>query len=183
MRGLKAFLLILIALTVVFLLTWCLMRLFDDSTSNPPNSESFTEPPTTDWNEEIVTQEPPTPILDLDEGNETYLDPDVVARLEAMDEDGDEKTVNRILDAEILLINHFVKQGYSQKALYQIQRFYLLFYEQLNKISFDQLIFNITTCIPSDGADESNFPKKIADTFGWNFAFDISYIFEREVSV
>lgn len=123
----------------------------------------------------------PQPIPELDEGNEIYLDADVVAKLADMDAVGEEDQVNAILDGEILLINYFVKAGYTAKALYQIQRFYYAFYDNLKDEVFETLVEKITVCVDPEGACPFAFPSEVYETFGWGENTDFTYVFESEV--
>ena len=77
--------------------------------------ESDTSITETERRKEELTSPPEghTPIPDLDEGNEMYLDMDVVEKLQAMENEGKEYEVNLILDTMLLLINEFVDREYS----------------------------------------------------------------------
>lgn len=143
-----------------------------DTTATEPPTEEITEPQT----------EPTShPVIDLDEGNEVYLDSNVVAALTEMEAEGEEDLVNAILDGEILLINHFVKEGYSQKAICQIQRFYYDFYDQLKAEQIETVIEKLTVCIPIEGAILDGFAQAVQAAFGWGAAFDFSYVIDVEV--
>ena len=124
----------------------------------------------------------PQLVPELDEGNERYFDADVIAKLTVMDENGEEDQVNAILDGEILLINHFVKAGYTAKALYQIQRFYYAFYDNVKGEDFELLIEKMTACIDPEGACPFVFPSAVYETFGWGENTDFTYVFELEVN-
>ena len=116
------------------------------------------------------------PVPDLDDGNERYLDADVVERLFALDARGEEDLVNEMADGVILLINHFVKEGYSVNAIRQIQRFYLSAFEYLKTEPIEQTALKIALCIPLEGATESGFSQTVAETFGWGQSMDFSYL-------
>ncbi|MBQ7347623.1 MAG: hypothetical protein IJW55_06665 [Clostridia bacterium] len=88
---------------------------------------------------------------------------------------------NAILDGEILLINHFVKVGYSQKAICQIQRFYYDFYDQLKEEPIEAVIEMLTACIPKDGAPLDGFAQAVQAAFGWGAEYDFSYVIDVEV--
>lgn len=122
----------------------------------------------------------PQPIPELDTGNECYLDIEVIAALESMEKDGQEDLVNAILDGEILLINHFASAGYTNEALWQIQRFYYAFFSELKDIPMADLISNLTACVAPEGADEYEFPSAVAQVFGWGENTDFTWVFERE---
>lgn len=121
-------------------------------------------------------------VPELDEGNEIYLDADVIGKLTALEGNGEEDLVNAILDGEILLINHFVKKDYSAYALCQIQRFYFAFYNNLKNESFDVLARKMEQCIGNSGADIDGFAEQVSSVFGLTSMQDYSYIFEPEVS-
>lgn len=146
-----------------------------ESTNNEDTTEKGTlSEPNEDW---FV----PRPLPEFDEGNEIYLDSDVVAKLTEMDAVGEEDQVNAILDGEILLINHFVKAGYTAKALYQIQRFYYAFYDNVKGEDFELLIEKMTACIDPEGACPFVFPSEVYEIFGWGENTDFTYVFESEV--
>lgn len=154
----------------------------DSSTDTPVSSEPDTPPEkgTALPIENIEDWFVPKPVPELDEGNEIYLDADVIGKLTVLDENGEEDLVNAILDGEILLINHFVRQGYSEKALSQIQRFYFSFYDKLKNEDSDVLAEKISQCIGADGADPASFPSDICRIFGWDKNPDMTYVFESE---
>ena len=145
--------------------------------SDPIQGEETALPP-----EDLEDWFVPRFVPELDEGNEIYLDADVIGKLTALEGNGEEDLVNAILDGEILLINHFVRHGYSEKALSQIQRFYYVFYDRLKNETFDTLAEKIGQCIDADGTSHSAFAEQAALVFGWTSMQDYSYIFEPEVS-
>ena len=149
-----------------------------DTTVTEPPTEAITEPQT----EPVTTPEPTSrPVIDLDEGNEIYLDSNVVAALTQMEAEGEEDLVNAILDGEILLINHFVKAGYSKKAICQIQRFYYDFYDQLKAEPMEAVIEKLTACIPPKGATLEGFADTVQSVFGWGAEYNFSYVIDVEV--
>lgn len=151
-----------------------------DSTVADPSTEVMTEPqtaPTTTPDTEPISR----PVIDLDEGNEVYLDASVVEVLTNMESEGEEDLVNAILDGEITLINHFVKAGYSKKAICQIQRFYYDFYDQLKEEPMETVIEKLTACIPSDGTTLEGFADTVQSVFGWGAEYNFSYVIDVEV--
>ena len=122
------------------------------------------------------------PIIDLDEGNEVYLESGVIAVLTEMEAEGQEVLVNEILDGEILLINHFVRLGYSQVAIHQMQRFYYDFFDQLRGVSIDTVIEQIAACIPQNGASLEGFAQLVQATFGWGGEWSYAYVIYGEES-
>ena len=151
-----------------------------DSTVADPSTEVMTEPqtaPTTTPETEPTSR----PVIDLDEGNEIYLDSNVVAALTEMEAEGEEDLVNAILDGEITLINHFVKAGYSKKAICQIQRFYYDFYDQLKEEPMETVIEKLTACIPPKGATLDVFADTVQTVFGWGAEYNFSYVIDVEV--
>ena len=123
-----------------------------------------------------------TPIPDLNDGNEIYLDMDVVEKLQAMENEGKEYEVNLILDTMLLLINEFVDRDYSALAICQIQRFYFEFFEETGDIEFDMLCDRLAECISSNGLNADEFTKKVCDEFGFDENTDFSYVYSAEVS-
>ena len=122
-----------------------------------------------------------TPIPDLNEGNEVYLDMDVVARLQEMEDAGNEDEVNLILDTMLLLINEFVDRGYSPIAISQIQRFYFTYRSYIGNVEFDTLCNKLEACVPSSGANISTFSNQVRLHFGFGENTDFSYIYSEEV--
>ena len=123
-----------------------------------------------------------TPIPDLDEGNEIYLDMDIVEKLQAMENEGKEYEVNLILDTMLLLINEFVDREYSALAICQVQRFYFEFFENIGDMEFDTLCDRLAECISSNGLNADEFTKKVCEEFGFDENTDFSYVYSAEVS-
>lgn len=183
---------IVAVLTVIFVFCIVAVRMYllpkeqqeepngTDPTVTEPHTEVMTEPQT----ESVTTPEPTSrPVIDLDEGNEIYLDGDVVAALTQMEAEGEEDLVNAILDGEILLINHFVKAGYTKEAICQIQRFYYDFYDQLKAEPMENVIENLTACIPTEGAIFDGFADRVQAVFGWGGEWIFDYVIDGEVEV
>ena len=123
-----------------------------------------------------------TPIPDLNDGNEIYLDMDVVEKLQDMENEGTEYEVNVILDTMLLLINEFVDRDYSALAICQIQRFYFEFFEDVKDVDFDTICDRLAECISSNGLDEDEFARKISEQFGIDENADFGYVYSAEVS-
>ena len=123
-----------------------------------------------------------TPIPDLNDGNEIYLDMDVVEKLQDMENEGKEYEVNVILDTMLLLINEFVDRDYSALAICQIQRFYFEFFEDVKDVDFDTICDRLAECISSNGLDEDEFARKISEQFGIDENADFGYVYSAEVS-
>lgn len=124
----------------------------------------------------------PKPIPELDEGNEIYLDADVIARLTEMELYGEEDLVNAILDGEMVLINSFVNKGYSLRAVRQAQRFYFHFYDDLKNESIESVVGKLTSCFTTEGVFENSFSADAKRLFGFAADTDYSYIFDMEDS-
>ena len=146
--------------------------------------ESDTSITETEGRKEELTSPPEghTPIPDLDEGNEMYLDMDVVEKLQAMENEGKEYEVNLILDTMLLLINEFVDREYSALAICQVQRFYFEFFENIGDVEFDTLCDRLAECISSNGLNADEFARNACDKFGLNENTDFSYVYSAEVS-
>ena len=123
-----------------------------------------------------------TPIPDLNDGNEIYLDTDVIDKLQQLEDAGMDDEVNLILDTMLLLINEFVDREYSALAICQIQRFYFEFFEEIGDIEFDTLCDKLADCISSNGLDSDEFARNACDKFGLNENTDFSYVYSAEVS-
>ena len=188
---------ILVAVIVISVVIFALSN--DRGVKQSQSTDSTTESPTvpiepsdTNGTEETTEKETfpeqnedwfiPRPVPELDEENKLYLDSDVIKELTEMDQRGEEDRVNAILDGEILLVNHFAKEGYTAKALRQIQRFYFAFYDNLKHEDFEILIEKITTCVKPDGSCPFAFPFAVVEYFGWGEDTDFTYVFESEVS-
>ena len=145
--------------------------------------ESDTSITETEGRKEELTSPPEghTPIPDLDEGNEMYLDMDVVEKLQAMENEGKEYEVNLILDTMLLLINEFVDREYSALAICQVQRFYFEFFENIGDVEFDTLCDRLAECISSNGLNADEFTKKVCEEFGFDENTDFSYVYSAEV--
>ena len=123
-----------------------------------------------------------TPIPDLNDGNEIYLDTDVIDKLQQLEDAGMDDEVNLILDTMLLLINEFVDREYSALAICQIQRFYFEFFEEIGDIEFDTLCDKLADCISSNGLDSDEFARNACDKFGLNENTNFSYVYSTEVS-
>lgn len=181
---------IVAVLTVIFVFCIVVVRMYlltKEPLEEPDESPPFaTEQPTETVPETAPATTPETepisrPVIDLDEGNEVYLDASVVEVLTNMESEGEEDLVNAILDGEILLINHFVKAGYTKEAICQIQRFYYDFYDQLKAEPMEAVIEKLTACISSEGATLEGFADTVQSVFGWGAEYNFSYVIDVEV--
>lgn len=143
----------------------------DNEATEDSKSSELTSPP-----------EGHTPIPDLNDGNEIYLDTDVIDKLQQLEDAGMDDEVNLILDTMLLLINEFVDREYSALAICQIQRFYFEFFEEIGDIEFDTLCDKLTDCISSNGLDSDEFARNACDKFGLNENTNFSYVYSAEVS-
>ena len=174
---------VIFALCVVALLVYWVTR---EPPEEPDKSPLFgTEQSTETIPDTAPTTTPETepifrPVIDLDEGNEVYLDASVVEVLTNMESEGEEDLVNAILDGEILLINHFVKVGYTKEAICQIQRFYYDFYDQLKEEPIETTITKVGLCIPTEGATLDGFADTVQTEFGWGREWNFGYVIGTE---
>lgn len=143
----------------------------DNEATEDSKSSELTSPP-----------EGHTHIPDLNDGNEIYLDTDVIDKLQQLEDAGMDDEVNLILDTMLLLINEFVDREYSALAICQIQRFYFEFFEEIGDIEFDTLCDKLADCISSNGLDSDEFARNACDKFGLNENTDFSYVYSAEVS-
>ena len=152
-------------------------------TESTITGDSTTEPPESTKRPELTSPpESHKPIPDLKDGDEAYLDMDVVSKLQAMEDLGNGDEVNVILDTMFLLINEFVSREYSALAIAQIQRFYFSYRTEIGDIGIDVLYNKIGECITAEGADRNTFASKVQLNFGFGDNTDFSYIFDTEVS-
>ena len=150
------------------------------SEPNPESTEKKQE--STESTESTEPQRNPIHLEDFDEGNEVYLDMDVIATLAEMEAEGEEDLVCAILEGEIKVINRFVRMGYSHRAVCQAQRFYYDFYDVVGEMAIDTFVEKSSACIPSEGASLDGFAKKVQNAFGWGENLDFSYVIDVEVS-
>ena len=150
------------------------------SEPTPESTEKTQEP--TESTESTEPQRNPIHLEDFDEGNEIYLDMDVIATLADMEAEGEEDLVCAILEGEIKVINRFVRMGYSHRAVCQAQRFYYDFYDVVGEMDFAVFIEQLATCIPTEGADLDGFAEKVQNAFGWGETMDFSYVIDMEVT-
>ena len=177
---------VILALCVVALLVYWVTKepQKEPNGTDPAVTDTPTEEMTEPQTESVTTPEPTSrPVIDLDEGNEIYLDASVVEVLTKMEAEGEEDLVNAILDGEILLINHFVKAGYTQAAICQIQRFYYDFYDQLKVEPIDAVIEKLTACIQQHGATLDGFAQAVQAAFGWGKEWNYDYVIGTEGEV
>ena len=124
------------------------------------------------------TEREPIPVIEFDDGNEIYLDEDVINKLSELEAEGNEDIVNAMLDGTITLINAFADKGYSLRAMRQIQRFYVAFYDELKDMEYEDIISKLTECFTTEGVFEDNFAVDIEKLFGFATNTDYSYIFD-----
>ena len=157
----------------------------EEPDESPPFATEQPTEPTPDTVPATTPETEPTsrPVIDLDDGNEVYLDASVVEMLTNMESEGEEDLVNAILDGEITLINHFVKVGYTKEAICQIQRFYYDFYDQLKEEPIDAVIEQLTECIPTKGATLDGFAQAVQAAFGWGGEWNFDYVIGTEGAV
>lgn len=150
--------------------------------SNEPDDTSGES--TTDKRQPELTPhtESHKPIPDLEDGNEIYLDMDVLAKLQEMEDADKEDEVNVILDTMLLLINEFVDRKYSALAIAQVQRFYFTYRNEIGVLEFSELCDKIEACVSEDGANISTFASQVQLIFGFGADADFVYIFDAEVS-
>ena len=139
------------------------------------------------------------PVIEFDEGAEVFLDQSIIPYLERMengvpatdengnyyfDSDGDivydmseEKNLEWVLDNLITLINHFAKEQYSMDASHQIQRFYVMYYDRLTELSYEELIKKITECFPTGGADAETLGDTVLNVFGISSGDKCAFVF------
>ena len=168
------------AITLAVILTALYLSVKGDG-QNAETEESVTETNDSAYVKETLDTTP-KPVPELDEGNEIYLDSDVIARLTEMELYGEEDLVNAILDGEMVIINSFVNKEYSLRAVRQAQRFYFHFYDVLKNESVEDVINKLTSCFTSEGVFEDTFPTDAQRLFGFDVDTDYSYIFDTEDS-
>ena len=154
------------------------------SEPNTDSTEKSQEPTeSTESTESTEPQRNPIHLEDFDEGNEIYLDMDVISTLADMESEGEEDLVCAILEGEIKVINRFVRRGYSHRAVCQAQRFYYDFYDVVGEMAIDTFVEKLSACIPFEGASFDGFAQKVQNAFGWGENMDFSYVIDVEVTV
>ena len=128
--------------------------------------------------QEEHTEREPIPVIELDDGNEIYLDDDVINKLSALEASGNEDLVNAMLDGTITLINAFADKGYSLRAMRQIQRFYFAFYNELKDMAYEDIISKLTECFTAKGVSEDSFALDAQRMFGFGTDTDYSYVLD-----
>lgn len=128
--------------------------------------------------EDEHTEREPTHVIEFDDGNEIYLDEDVINKLSELEAEGNEDLVNAMLDGTITLINAFADKGYSLRAIRQIQRFYFAFYNELKEMEYEDIISKLTECFTAEGVFEDSFALDAQRLFGFDTNTDYSYIFD-----
>ena len=179
----------LLIVVLLFLLDWDYSEIPTsdseiETTAEPLHSEQNAE--STEKNQESTEatepQRNPIHLEDFDEGNEVYLDMDVIATLAEMEAEGEEDLVCAILEGEIKVINRFVRMGYSHRAVCQAQRFYYDFYDVVGEMAIDAFVEKLSACMPIEGAVLDGFAEKVQTVFGWGGNMDFSYVIDVEVT-
>ena len=136
------------------------------------------EPSQNDPFENEHTEREPIPVIEFDDGNEIYLDADVINKLSELEAEGNEDLVNAMLDGTITLINAFADKGYSLRAVRQIQRFYFAFYDELKDMKYEDIISKLKECFTAEGVFEDSFALDAQRMFGFGTDTDYSYILD-----
>ena len=154
----------------------------DTQKAEESSFESDTDTAETGSKKEELTSPPEghTPIPDLNDGNEIYLDIGVVDRLQQLEDAGMDDEVNLILDTMLLLINEFADREYSPLAIRQIQRFYIEFYKDIEVAHLDELCAQLAECISPEGLNKNDFASKVREQFGFDENIDYSYLYDAE---
>lgn len=150
----------------------------DTQMQTEEKSNEQVEPNQNDPFENEHTEREPTPVIEFDDGNEIYLDEDVINKLSELEAEGNEDLVNAMLDGTITLINAFADKGYSLRAIRQIQRFYFAFYNELKEMEYEDIISKLTECFTAEGVFEDSFALDAQRLFGFDTNTDYSYIFD-----
>ncbi len=167
-----------------------------DETITDVSSGTSDDPNHDDRFEHIVGE----PVIEFDDGSEVYFDESLTAYLNRMefgapatdadgnyyfDKDGDivydlseEKNLEWVLDNLITLINHFAKEQYSMDASHQIQRFYVIYYDRLTDLNFEDLVAKLKVCFPSEGANAETLGETVLNTFGIGSSDDCAFVFK-----
>lgn len=162
-----------------------------------PDTDSTTEQPSTPSIE--MDHQTGETIPELDEGNEVFLDDNLVMQLVRLETgvpktddngnfvidsdgdlvytDGDEDAVNGILDRLITLVNHFAEKEYSLDANRQVQRFYFEYRNYFADIPVTDMCDRIASCIPASGSDPELLSAKAEEVFGFNRGDGYAFVF------
>ena len=189
MRKNKAPLIIITAILLISMVAGCVVWFVDKDGFVDKNDTSISD----------TNQDEGECIVDFDERNEVFLDPNLIPYLERMekgvptvDDEGNyylyndgnivynasqEKDVDGVLNNIILLINYFAKENYSMDASRQIQRFYIEYYERFANMPFEKMVSNIAKCFPKEGADPDNLNDKVIKVFGINRGDECDFVF------
>lgn len=167
-----------------------------DETQTDKTDDGMGEQTTDDNRFEHIVGEP---VIEFDEGAEVFLDQSIIPYLERMEvgvpaTDGlgnyyldgvgnvvydmnGEKNLEWVLDNLITLINHFAKEQYSMEASHQIQRFYVMYYDRLTNLLYDELISKLTECFPTGGANAETLGDTVLNVFGISSGDECAFVF------
>ena len=189
---------VIVALVLVAASVIGAVFVFGGNTDTPPTETTATQATTNGGlHFDHVTGDA---VIDFDDGNEKYLDTSLVAYLERMekgipsvdengnyycDENGEimydtskEKDLEPVLDNLILLINHFAKEQYSVDAIWQIQRFYVQYYDRFGGAYFGELAEKLSVCFPRGGADADTLADTVQRVFGFSRGDGFAFVFK-----
>ncbi len=138
--------------------------------------------------------------IEFEEGAYKFFDESIngyISRIEngvpAVDENGnyycdtDEKIVydlsvardmSSVKEMLTALINEFADKQYSVDASRQIQRFYVTYYDRLEKYSYKELVNKLSICFPCEGANAKTLGESVKNTFGIVSGDDCAFVFE-----
>ena len=159
---------------------------------------------TTEDNKDIFISDE---LVKFENGNENMLSPKVLNYIErmergipAVDFDGNyylddagyleyegtnERSIKKLWENLIRIINYFANKDYSLTASHQIQSFYVEYHDALEDMNFEELTSKLEICFPKEGTTLSELKEKVENQFGYiideNNSFVFSSIFMSEI--
>ena len=82
-----------------------------------------------------------------------------------------------------ILINHFADRGYSNEAIFQIQRYYFHYARSFAKYEVEDILDKLELCFPKSGTTPMDLTKNAAEVFGHKREDGFPFVFEPPVEV
>ena len=82
-----------------------------------------------------------------------------------------------------VIINYFADKGYTDEAIFQIQRYYFHYARSFAKYETENVIEKMELCFPSEGTTPDDLTKKAEEVFGQIREDGFPFVFEAPVEI
>ena len=82
-----------------------------------------------------------------------------------------------------VIINYFADKGYTDEAIFQIQRYYFHYARSFAKYETENVIEKMELCFPAEGTTPDDLTKKAEEVFGQIREDGFPFVFEAPVEI